>query len=182
MACQPDSLATSDSRRFCAGARSDSEASGSRACGGPATPNARACPETSTRFRFVAHGAVSVGLLRLCAASGYALSPTREAAFRLLSSKSSIELQHIIDAVRRRRHGGRRADTRVRRPPLQGWPVSRRHLDEGSRGVRGFTVERGPSADPLPRVGVRRHLGRDRMRTPLSGGRLCAASPDPKSP
>jgi hypothetical protein len=85
-------------------------------------------------------------LLHLCAATGYALSPAREAAFRLLSSKSSIELQHIIDAVCRRRHVGRRADPRVRGPP---------HRVAGIQAASGRTLP--------PRNGIHRRarpLGR----------------------
>jgi hypothetical protein len=96
--------------------------------------------------KFARPGPKVARLLLLCAASGYALSPAREAAFRLLSSKSSIELQHIIDAVRRRRHVGRRADTRVRPAPHSG-PVSGR-LDERPRRVRGIHRRAWPLGRP----------------------------------
>jgi hypothetical protein len=126
-------------------------------------------------------GRTSSRLPDLCAASGYALSPAREAVFCLLSSKSSIELQHIIDTVRRRRHVGRRADTRVRTPP---------HRVAGIQAASGRTLpprkgihRRARHARPTPATRWGPSTSRTRPHpTASSGGRLCAASADPKSP
>lgn len=105
-----DAGRTRAARRACRG----SQSSATRSRSGPGlwlghNPGSASRPRVDCRSaRSRTNTAQS--LLLLCAVSGYALLPASGVAFPLLSQESSVELQHTIDARRRRQHVARSAE------------------------------------------------------------------------
>jgi hypothetical protein len=116
----------------------------------------------------------------LCAPSGYVLRGASGSVFSLLSTKSLVELQHIIGTGCGGRCVGRVADY-----PRQAAGARQSPRSGDIRSSRRRVRESPPDDGALDRPPLRRwfppHLGRQSTRAPIGGHRLCSAPRHRKS-